>query len=49
MFVADTLGRSQYAFWDYAEDGAILNLGFKANTPFVEEFSMTNYDLYYFS
>ena len=47
MFVADTSGAAN-TLLGYAEDGAILNLGFKANTPFVEEFSMTNYDLIIF-
>jgi len=43
MFVADTSGRAN-TLLGYAEDGAIINLGFKMNTPFVEELGLTEYD-----
>jgi hypothetical protein len=43
MFVADTSGGAN-TLLRYLEDGAIFNLGFKMNTPFVEELSLTEYD-----
>jgi hypothetical protein len=43
MFVADTSGKTN-TLLGYLEDGAIVNLGIKVNTPFMEELSLTNYD-----
>jgi len=43
MFVADTSGGAN-TLLRYLEDGAFLNLGFKTNTPFIEELTLTNYD-----
>lgn len=43
MFVADTSDAAN-TLLKYLKDGAILNLGFKMNTPFVEELSLTEYD-----
>jgi len=43
MFVADTSSAAN-TLMGYLEDGAIINLGFKMNTPFVEELSLTEYD-----
>jgi len=43
MFVADASDAAN-TLLNYLKDGAILNLGFKMNTPFMEELSMTEYD-----
>ncbi len=45
MFVADTSANQKNKLLGYLEDGAMMNFGFKINTPFWKEFNIKSIDL----
>ncbi len=45
MFVADTSANQKNKLLGYLEDGAIMNVGFKANTPFLKKLNDKRFDL----
>jgi len=45
MFVADASAAQENKLLGYLEDGAIMNVGFKANTPFLKKFNEKRFDL----
>lgn len=48
MFTANESSKTENNLLGYLQDGAIFNLGVKMNTPFWEEFSLSNFDLILF-
>ena len=45
MFVADASAAQENKLLGYLEDGAIVNVGFKANTPFLKKLNDKHFDL----